>query len=97
MLPLIALSQMKHCEITTRDTTSLLIFQDFCIMTHPDGYTMTLPWFYSKTNRDDTHTYYIRGAFNTKMVFNEKLRTIQYFYNYQKEMDNYLDVVSYTY
>jgi len=31
------------------------------------------------------------------MVFNETLRTIKYFYNYQKEMDNYLDVISYTY
>ena len=98
MLPLISLAQMKHCEITTKDSTSFLIFQDFHIVTHPDGYTMTLPWFYSKTNREDTHTYYIvQPGFNTKMVFNENLRTIQYFYNYQKDMDNYLDVVSYTY
>jgi hypothetical protein len=98
MLPIISLAQMKHCEITTKDSTSFLIFKDFHIVTHPDGTTKTLQWFYSKTNREDTHTYYIiQPGFNTKMVFNEKLRSIKYFYNYQKEMDNYIDVVSYTY
>ena len=98
MLPIISLAQMKHCEITTKDSTSFLIFQDFYIVTHPDGYTKTLNWFYSKTNRSDTHTYYIvQHGFNTKMVFNESLRTIKYFYNYKKEMDNYNDVVIYSY
>ena len=98
MLPIMSLAQMKHCEITTKDSTSILIFQDFCIMTHPDGYEKTLNWFYSKTNRNDTHTYYIvQHGFNTKMVFNESLRTIKYFYNYKKEMDNYNDVIIYSY
>lgn len=80
-----------------KESRSFLIFEDFCIITHPDGQRLKYNWIYSKTSTENIHIYYINGIVNTKIIFNEELKTVKYFYRYKKEIKNYLEVICYTY
>ena len=81
------------------------IRQDCWFVTGIDGNTTKVFWTYGKTSNPNTHTYYTYCThvswgdpiFTNKVVFNPDEKRIYYYYNYNKYMDNYYDVIVYVY